>query len=287
MRQGKDEAPTPLEKRSTAKDVQYLLHPGSGIQGTPSEGITYGITRTVQVDLDKLQHKRLIVGEEECSSAEEYKLLRTRILQRTRDEQRNVLMVTGPLPGEGKTLTCVNLAISIAQEAERAVLLVDADLRYPTIHRYFGIKGEPGLVDHLEGGVPLSEVMVHPEGLRNLVLLPAGRRIAQGLELIGSSSMAELVQELKHFYPDRYVLFDFPPLLSYADSLAFAPLTDGIIVVVEAGKTAVKDIDRALQMVKEFKVLGLVLNKVDATPQDLYYYRDKQENAKRKFFWSR
>ena len=198
-------------------------------------------------------------------------------------------MITGPLPGEGKTLTSINLAISISQAVEKAVLLVDVDLRYPSVHRYFGLKGEPGLVDHLENGVPLSEALVHPEGegMGNLVLLPAGRRIGQGLELIGSSRMSDLVQELKHFYPDRYVLFDFPPLLSYADALAFAPLVDGIIIVVEAGKTSREDIDRCLRMLKEFPVLGFVLNKVDSSQQPSYHYRYGQKDVKRKFPWSK
>ncbi|MBI5787853.1 MAG: AAA family ATPase [Candidatus Schekmanbacteria bacterium] len=254
-------------------------------EATTAGSISYGITRTVSVNLEILQRNRMILGEEDDPIAEEYKLLRTHILQRTKSEQLNVLMITGPLPGEGKTLTSINLAISISQEVERAALLVDADLRYPSMHRYFGIRGEPGLVDHLENGVPLSEVLVHPEGLGNLVLLPAGRRISQGLELISSTRMADLVQELKHFYPDRYVLFDFPPLLSYADALAFAPMVDGIIIVVEAGKTAREDIDRCLHMLKDFPVLGFVLNKVDTSQQSHYHYRNGRDDAKWKFPW--
>jgi protein-tyrosine kinase len=288
LRQKRKDPIIPFEKEESAPSPSFspsFQATVSGMAATPTEGISYSITRSVPVNMETLQRNRLILGEEDHAIAEEYKLLRTRILQSTKGEQRNVLMVTGPLPGEGKTLTSINLAISISQEVEKAALLVDADLRYPSIHRYFGLSGEPGLVDHLENGVPLTEAFIHPEGLGNLLLLPAGRRISQGLELISSTRMKDLVQELKHFYPDRYVIFDFPPLLSYADALAFAPLADGIIIVVEAAKTAREDIDRSLQMLKEFPVLGFVLNKVDIAQQPSYHYRDRRQDTKWKFPW--
>ena len=98
--------------------------------------------------------------------------------------------------------------------------------------------------------------------------------------------MIDFVHNIKHFYPDRYVLFDFPPVLSYADALAFAPLVDGIILVVEAGKTPREDIDRCLHMLKDFPVLGLVLNKVDTSIQTYYHYREDRDVVKRKFPWS-
>jgi protein-tyrosine kinase len=284
IRQTKKTPIIPIEEESVSQGpANTVLIPES--QAPPMEGIQYTITRNVPVDMNMLQGKRLIFKEEDQAIAEEYKLLRTHILQHTKGGQRNVLMITGPLPGEGKSLTSINLALSFSQDLEKAALLVDADLRNPSIHRYFGIKGEPGLVDHLETGIPLSEVLVHPEGLRNLVLLPAGSRIAQGLELINSSRMEDLVQELKRAYPDRYVLFDFPPVLSYADALAFAPKADGIIVVVEAGRTSREDIDRCLQMLEKFPVLGLVLNKVEVSQQHLYYYGQREATTKHKFPW--
>ena len=282
---GKDPA-IPLEKEAISPSPSFtssfqIMDTGMA----PAEDINYSITRSVPVNMETVHRNRLILGEENIDIIEEYKLLRTRILQSTKREQRNILMVTGPLPGEGKTLTSINLAISIAQEVEKAALLVDADLRSPSVHRYFGVRGEPGLVDHLENDVPLQEAFIHPEGFGNLILLPAGRRVAQGLKFISSTRMADLVQELKHFYPDRYVLFDLPPLLSYADPLAFAPLVDGIIIVVEAGKTPRDDIDRCLHMLKEFPVLGFVLNKVDPAKQPGYHYRYGEEEPKWKLPW--
>lgn len=241
--------------------------------GVIPQEISYNITRTVAVDPEVLRRNRLIGGGEgEAVVAEGYKLLRTHIQQLTNAEGRNALMITGPRQGEGKTLTAINLAISIAQEVNQTVLLVDADLRSPSVHRCFGIRTGEGLVDYLTAGVPISELLIHPEGLDKLVLLPGGRPSNRAAELINSPLMAELVQELKHYYSNRYVIFDLPPLLAFADALAFAPLMDGIIVVVEAGKTAREDIERCQEMLKKFNLLGFVLNKLEILQPAYNYY---------------
>jgi protein-tyrosine kinase len=255
----------------------------TGFAETPGE-IHYTCTRNVAVDMDNLRRNRLIVAGSHSQLGEAYKLLRTQLLQRTTKEGRNTLMVTGPLPNEGKTLTAINLAIAISQKIGQTVLLVDADLRTPSIQRYLDLPLGPGLVDYLTSGYPITESLVHPEGLTNLVVLPAGNPTPQSPELLGSALMVDLVKELKHFYPERYVLFDLPPLL-YADPLAFAPLMDGIILVVEAGNTPREEITRTLGMLKEFPVLGFVLNKMDSLSWSFDYYCrvDPDGNSAKKF----
>ena len=258
----------------------------TGIAETPGE-IHYTYTRTVTVDMDRLRRNRLIVAGSNEIPAEAYKLLRTHILHGTEREGRNTLMVTGPRPNEGKTLTTINLAIAIAHKVGQTVLLVDGDLRNPSVHHYFDLPSGPGLVDYLTSGYPIAESLVHPEGLANLVVLPAGRSTTQSVELLSSPLMADLVRELKHFYPDRYVLFDLPPLL-YADALAFAPLVDGIILVVAAGSTPREEITHALEMLQGFPVLGFVLNKID--PRELsysyhQYYPDRDSQKKFTLPW--
>ncbi len=255
-----------------------------GLGETPGE-IHYLYTRRVAVDMEILRRHRLLVAGSDDSLGEAYKLLRTHVLQATKAEGRNTLMFTGPRPGEGKTLTVINLAIAISQKIGQTVLLVDSDLRNPSIHRYLDLPSGPGLIDYLTSGYPIQECLAHPEGLANLVVLPAGHPTTHAGELLSSPLMADLVREMKKFYPDRYVLFDLPPLL-YADPLAFAPLVDGIIVVVEAGSTPRQDITHALEMLKGFPVLGLVLNKIDpmALPFEHFYQdypnRDSQKPFK-------
>ena len=238
----------------------------------PAGGIRYSVTRTVPVREEELRRQRVITEHDANLVREEYKILRTQILQRTQAEQKNTLMITGPLPNEGKTLTAINLAISLSHEVDKTVLLVDADLRFPSVHKYFGLPPGPGLVDYLAGEASLANLLVHPDRLDKLVILPGGKAVADAAELIGSPMMANLVRELKHFHPDRYVLFDLPPVLSYADPLAFAPFVDGIILVVAMGTTHREDIQKCVELFKNFPVLGLVLNKVDNRDQDDYYY---------------
>jgi protein-tyrosine kinase len=246
--------------------------------------IHYHITRTLPVNMDNLRRNRIIGGGWEAGSSlgEGYKVLRTHLLHHTAQEGRNTLMITSPLPGEGKTVTAINLAITLSHEINHTVLLVDADLRSPCITRYFGLGDQPGIVDYLIGGVPIPELLIHPQGISKLVVLPAGRADPQAAELLNYPVMRDLVQELKHFYPNRYVIFDLPPLLIYADALAFAPLMDGILVVVEAHKTPKESIQRCQEMLQKFKLLGFVLNKVEETaiPEYLSYYYPKKGPSK-------
>jgi protein-tyrosine kinase len=257
-------------------------------EGAPTE-IHYSHTRQVAVEMESLRRQRLTVTGSEETLGEAYKLLRTHVMHRTKREGKNTLMFTGPLPNEGKTLTTINLGISISQKVGQTVLLVDSDLRNPSIHRYLDLPSGPGLVDFLTTGYPIADCLVHPEGLDNLVVLPAGQSTRESTEILSSPLMIDLVKELKHFYPDRYVLFDLPPLI-YADALAFAPLVDGIILVVEAGKTPREDIIRTLEMLKEFQVLGFVLNKMDtmSLAYDYYdydYYREGKPGKKFTLPW--
>ncbi len=277
------------------KQDSFLLSPPSGDtvileREVIPQDIFYTATRVVQVEMENLRRHRLLVegGEATVAEAEGYKVLRTHILQRTAEEGHNTLMVTGPLPGEGKTLTAINLAISISQELNHTVLLVDADLRSPSITRYFGLPTVPGLVDYLTRGIPISELLIHPEGLAKLVILPAGKPVLQAAELLNSPLMRDLVQELKHYHPNRYVIFDLPPLLTFADALTFAPLVDGIIAVVEAGKTPRESIEQCQDMLRKFRLLGFVLNKYEGgsgrRDYYAYYYPNKEKKkSKRKF----
>jgi capsular exopolysaccharide synthesis family protein len=190
-----------------------------------------------------------------------YKILRTQVMHRLRENNWNVLGVTSPGHGEGKTLTAVNLAASLAMETSQTVLLVDANLRSPSIHEVFGLDDCPGLADYLLDDQPVEDLLVHP-GIGRFVLLPGGRAISNSAEILTSPKMLALVEEFKHRYPARIIIFDLPPLLHTADVLAFSPYTDALLLVVEEGKTTIEELQRALSLLKNSRpVLGTVLNK--------------------------
>jgi Mrp family chromosome partitioning ATPase len=141
------------------------------------------------------------------------------------------------------------------------VLLVDADLRRPSVHATFGIPDGPGLTEYLFDDVPLRQLLINP-GVGRFVMLPGGRRIVNSAEALASPKMAALVHELKHRYPGRLVVFDLPSVLSRADVLGFAPHIDAVLVVVEEGRTSATEVERAITMLKgSVPVVGGVLNK--------------------------
>ena len=223
--------------------------------------IAYTRTRSLDIPLSILRQKRVMAAYDKGPFIDAYKILRTQVMHRLRENDWNVLGVTSPGHGEGKTLTAVNLAASLAMETSQTVLLVDADLRSPSIHEVFGLDNCPGLADYLLDDAPVEDLLVHP-GIGRFVLLPGGRAISNSTEILTSPKMLALVEEFKHRYPARIIIFDLPPLLHTADVLAFSPYTDALLLVVEEGKTTAEELQRALSLVKHSRpVLGTVLNK--------------------------
>jgi protein-tyrosine kinase len=204
--------------------------------------------------------------------SEEYKKLKSFILKITQsDKFLNTIMVSSSVKGEGKSITALNLAITLAEEYDHTVLLVDADLRQPSIHKYLGIPNEIGLSDCLMNGVSASDAMIKT-GIGKLVVLPSGSEINNPVEVLSSNKMRDLVKELKERYPDRYVIFDTPPLLPFAESHAIASSVDGILLVVRDGYTSLNNLKETLNIIKNTNILGIVYNDVEIDRFDGYHY---------------
>ena len=222
--------------------------------------IVYSATRVVECPEDLLRRQRIITAFDHGPFVEGYKLLRTQVLHRLRENGWNVLGVTSPNEREGKTLTAVNLGVSLAMETNQTVLLVDADLRKPSVHRLFGIDHAKGLADVLLDEEPVEQALVHP-GIGRFVLLPAGRAIPRSTETLTSPRMKALIDELKHRYPSRIVVFDLPPVLTSADVLAFGPFLDVLLLVTGEGMTRRHDIEESIVRLKgAVPIVGTVLN---------------------------
>jgi protein-tyrosine kinase len=226
-----------------------------------AEKIDYTRTRTVSVPASVLRQNRIITALEHSAFTDAYKILRTQVLQRLKENSWNVLAVTSPGHDEGKTLTAINLAISISMEVEYTVLLVDANLGHPWMHEHLGLQQDRGLSDYLLDDVPLAELLIQPARAEHLVLLPGGRPHANSAELLNSPRMTQLVAEMKSRYSKRIIIFDLPPVLTSADALAFAPYMDAVLLVVEEGKTRKQDVVRAVDLLECTNVLGTLLNK--------------------------
>jgi protein-tyrosine kinase len=190
-------------------------------------------------------------------AAEHYRAIRARLtLQEERGPLRSIL-VTSPGTRDGKSVTAANLALTMAQEYQRNVLLVDADLRGPSVHTLFGLDATPGLSEVLVGEATLNEALVHLPDYR-LTLLPAGRTPQFPTELLGSIAMRRTIDTLRASF-DR-ILIDLPAVNPLADVGTVVPFADGVLMVVRAGVTQRPALEEALSAFEENKVLGLVLN---------------------------
>lgn len=255
-----------------------------GAAPTAPSQIVYTQTRQAEVSKEFLRGKRIISGFDPDSFTDAYRILRTQVLQRLRENKWNVLAVTSPGLNEGKTLTAINLAISLAMEVNYTVLLVDADLRHPNVHTYFGLEPEFGLSDYLLSDKPLQEILVHP-GIQGLVVLPGGKPLANSSEMLSSPKMSRLVEELKTRYPSRIVLFDLPPLLATSDAIAFAPYVDAALLVLEEGKTSTQDAQYATELLKDTHLIGAVLNK--SLSSQAGYGQNGGKSSRRNIPWNK
>ncbi len=233
----------------------------------------YSEAKAIQLDPKFAIENRIVGMLPDSPEIDFYKILRTQIQHRTKDKGWNTIMVTSANPGEGKTLTSINLSITFAKEFNQTVLLVDSDLVRQNIHKYLGFESEQGLIDYLVDDRPLKDFIVWP-GIDKLTLISGGRTIHDSSELLGSPRMKSLIQEMKTRYTDRYVFFDVPPVLGGADAIVLAPLVDCIIMVVVEGQTSIHDIEKALQLLPQEKFLGFVLNR-QKFPTRSYYYAYK------------
>jgi exopolysaccharide/PEP-CTERM locus tyrosine autokinase len=251
------------QERETSGPVRAEVIQRPERKGPPrSEDIVYTQTKVFKPSLQVLDENRVLGGIAAGPATDAYRMLRTRVLQKMRDNGWNSLMVTSPGVAEGKSLTATNLAISLAREVTHTVLLVDLDLRRPGLHRLFGYEPDGGIVDCLRDKTPLADVLFNP-GVDRLVVLPARQRVENSSELLGSPEMLDVIADIKSRYPDRIVIFDLPPVLSTDDALAFSPNVDAVLLVVQEGATSQSDMRAAYEVLSDCNMLGVVLNRAD------------------------
>jgi capsular exopolysaccharide synthesis family protein len=223
--------------------------------------IEYTQTRKTSLNAEHLRRERIIVADDGDKRAECYRQLRTQILRKLRENNWRTLAITSPNSQAGKSLTALNLAISLSLEVNQTVMLVDLDLRHSSLVRKLGIQAEYGLIDVLEGRAELSQTLINP-GFDRLVLLPNGSGGNHRSELLSSPQMGKLLSDIVNRYQDRFIIFDLPALLDDDDALVFAPYADALLLVVEDGVSKRGEIERCKQLLEGTQLLGTVLNKV-------------------------
>jgi receptor protein-tyrosine kinase len=231
------------------------------------------VSREVEIDIRRLILRGMVTPSLPRSQiAEEYRLIKRPLLKNiTAVENGSLIMVTSALPGEGKSFTAINLAISMAMELDHRVLLVDADVARPSVLNRLGLHPERGLMDALAGDVEdLSEVMLRTN-IDKLTLLPAGMPHARATEMLASDTMVQLLEQMIRRYPDRVIVFDSPPLLVTTEARVLATHMGQVVIVVEAGKTTHGTVKMALATIESCPVRLMVLNKSREEGPGSYY----------------
>jgi capsular exopolysaccharide synthesis family protein len=225
-----------------------------------SGAIRYTKTRVMTLDAEILQENRIIMGLQHDPRANLFRVLRTNILKQLRENNWNSFFVTSATPGSGKSFVAINLAIAIALEGNQTVLLVDADLRRPSVNKSLGLECKFGFIDFLSGIASLEHILVHP-GIDNLVVLPGKESKVNYSELIASAKMSDFVKESKKRYESRIIIFDIPPLFVADDALIYMSYCDTALLVVEDEINTSSELQHAMQILEDTNLLGLVVNK--------------------------
>lgn len=235
--------------------------------------------KTTQEDI-VLDSKMVSFFEPSSMAAEQFRRLRSYIIKPGMENTTKTILITSAMAGEGKSLIAINFAISIAAELHSYALLVDCDLRNPTISRWFGFDEANGLSNYLAGQAELPDILVKTP-VDKLSIIPGGALQENPVELIGSNKMKSLVADLKTRYADRYIILDSSPLLATTEPSVLNEMVDGIMIVIKAGVTPRESVQQAIKLLDKKKIIGVVLNDLEFKTEalirryfgsDRYYY---------------
>ena len=263
-------APAPVSAATlpTVRSAQVEMLPTAGRR-----------SREVRLDLERLEREGYLVPSQARSQlAEQMRIIKRPLLANARGEsaqqisRANLIQVVSAMPGEGKTFFAVNLAMSIAMEVDLSVLLVDADVLRPSVLARCGVEPSRGLMDVLKTpSLDLADVMLRTN-VPKLTLLPAGTANSQSTELLASTAMERLLDELASRFPDRIIVFDAPPLIPTTESRVLASRVGQVVMVVEAGKTTHAQVTQAYAAVEQCPVVLSVLNRASGNSGEAYGY---------------
>ncbi|MBI5263408.1 MAG: CpsD/CapB family tyrosine-protein kinase [Bradyrhizobium sp.] len=238
----------------------------------PQGGAPEAPVRDMRLDPNHLDANRIVAHGASGQSGRYYDMLRTQVLQEMDKNSWQFLAVTSPTAGCGKTVTACNLAMSIARLPERPVMLVDLDLRKPTIANYLGLDGTGGVLNVLEGRTSLSSAALQARvGPNSLVVLPGSVPSPNASEWMASQAMAMLLEAIKRDFRSRIVIFDLPPMLLADDVISILPRMDAMLLIAGVGSTSVADLKECQKHLQGTPVARVVVNKVTETT-DSYCY---------------
>lgn len=233
--------------------------------------VNYTTTKTVPVDRAHLNANKIYAFDQNDVRSSRFDMLRTHLLQIMEADGLQTLGITSPTSACGKTVIAINLAMSIARQFNHTVLLVDFDLRRPTVYKYLGLKTRAGIGDLLAGRSEIKDVLVNI-GVERMTVLPNYSRVHGSSEKLMSETTKKIVEELKERYSDRIVIFDLPPVLEIDDTIAFLPNLDCSILVAAEGATSISQLADCDNILAKINNIGVVYNKSTGNDQNYAAY---------------
>lgn len=236
------------------------------------EKVAYAQTRVIPLDPEHLAKNRIVSFNKNDYLSLGFDILRTQVIKKMLDNNWRTIGITSPTPACGKTVISINLAMSIAHHTDRTAMLVDFDLRRPTVAKYLGLPSGPSLNDVLSGDASVSESLVNP-GLDRFVVLPTAMPVRHSSEMLSSQKVSSLVKDFRERYEERIVMFDMTPILGSDDAMIIMSQVDCVLVVIGNGMVSKTELQESMRHVDSNKLLGTVLNKAEhiQTRQGYYY----------------
>jgi capsular exopolysaccharide synthesis family protein len=240
------------------------------------DGVGSGVFRLFQAaetDHELMEQNCVVTEVDDRPAIAAYKVLRTRVLQRMRSNNWRSLIVTSAGAGEGKSLTALNLALSLSRDVNQSVLLVDLDLQRSRIAQYFGFLGnvEKGISQYLMGNAEIADIVYSPSDIPRISVIPNVEIVEDSSDLLSGPRMRDLLEWIELQSDRSLIIFDMPPVLVGDDVLAFSTQVDAILLVVSQGKTDRASLEKASSLLAETNLLGVVLNRCSETSKDNVY----------------
>lgn len=232
--------------------------------------IEYSRTETVALDAEHLDALHVIAHRKVHPASHAFDVLRTQVLHKMSENGWRTLAITSPTAQSGKTLVAINLAISISQQTDRTALLVDFDLRRPSVATTLGLNRTLSLNNVLSNTCEVPEALVHPD-IDRLIVLPTNEPVPNPSEVLSSGRVADIVQDLRNRYSERIIVFDLPPVLAADDVMAVLPRMDCVLMVIGNGVSSEKEIEVSMERLRKANILGVVLNDDRSPSTDAYY----------------
>ncbi len=226
--------------------------------------------RSVELSSRQLRKNLVLRGDEMESATMAYNMLRTQLYRVLSENGWTSIGITSANKGEGKSLTSINLAYSLARSVQQSVILVDLDLRRPSISKKLNIEPAVGVGDYFTKNVPLTDVMFTP-GIEGFVIAPGRGSLDNASELLGAGRLLHLINEIGHKFPSRFVIYDLPPTLLVDDVMVAAEYIDSFLLVATEGETKKEELKRAVELLEPHNLLGVVLNKSGESGHGGYY----------------